>query len=197
MRLCYFSSSINSFFKRMPSHPVGLDVWFLVGPFLYFHNMWTVKALARRCWCAGLPEHWLVTDVISSIISWAGCNVVLHLGDVSKRCWLHNCQWPWSDRVSVQGLLFAQACLSHYLGFLQYCLHVHTRKVIQLQWHDANPTEHFTCNKVFHWLRHVIDSTTHRGGRHCNWTLYPRYLTLLSFRGDFAEPTWDSLTEDL
>ena len=34
---------------RMRSHPVGLDVWFLVGPFVYFHTscVQTVKALAR------------------------------------------------------------------------------------------------------------------------------------------------------
>ena len=32
------------------SHPVGLDVWFLVGPFVYFHTscVRTAKALARR-----------------------------------------------------------------------------------------------------------------------------------------------------
>ena len=37
MRLWYFSSSVNSFFKRarMRSHPVGLHVWCLVGPFVY------------------------------------------------------------------------------------------------------------------------------------------------------------------
>ena len=33
----------------MRSHPVGLDVWFLVGPFPYFHTSWMriAKALAR------------------------------------------------------------------------------------------------------------------------------------------------------
>ena len=46
MRLWYFSSSVNSFFKRcMRSHPVGLDVWFWVGPFAYFHAscVWTAR----------------------------------------------------------------------------------------------------------------------------------------------------------
>ena len=44
---------------RIHIHPVGLDVWFLVGPFVYFHTLCvrTVKALAY---------------VISTIISWAG-----------------------------------------------------------------------------------------------------------------------------
>ena len=34
---------------RMHNHPVGLDIWFLVGPFVYFHTscVRTVKALAR------------------------------------------------------------------------------------------------------------------------------------------------------
>ena len=100
MRLWYFSSSINSFFKRgtkepcheimvlfilhkfilqtcMRSHPVGLDVRFVVGPFVYFHTLCvrTVKALARLRGCAGSPEPSLVAYVISTIISWAGSNV--------------------------------------------------------------------------------------------------------------------------
>ena len=38
---------------HMPSHPVELDVWFFIGPFVYFHTscVWTVKALARLCGC--------------------------------------------------------------------------------------------------------------------------------------------------
>ena len=57
----------------MCSHSVGLDVWFLVGPFVYFHTscVRTVKALARLRQCAGSPEPSLVAYVISTIISWA------------------------------------------------------------------------------------------------------------------------------
>ena len=56
---------------HMHSHPVGLDVWFLVGPFVYFHSscMWTVKALARLHRFAGSPEPSLVAYVKSTIIS--------------------------------------------------------------------------------------------------------------------------------
>ena len=59
---------------RMRSHPVGLDVWFLVGPFVYFHTscVRTAKALARLRGCAGSPEPSLVAYVISTKISWAG-----------------------------------------------------------------------------------------------------------------------------
>ena len=59
---------------RMPSHPVGLDVWFFVKPFVYFHTscVWTVKALARLRECTGLSEPLLVAYVISTIISRAG-----------------------------------------------------------------------------------------------------------------------------
>ena len=58
----------------MRSHPVGLDVWFLVEPFVYFHTscVWTAMALARLRRCAGSPEPLLVAYVISTIISWAG-----------------------------------------------------------------------------------------------------------------------------
>ena len=64
---------------RMRSHPVGLDVWFLVGPFVYFHTscVRTAKALARLPGCAGSPEPSLVAYVISTIISWA-CSIIAH-----------------------------------------------------------------------------------------------------------------------
>ena len=43
---------------RMRSHPVGLDVWFLVRPFVYFNTLYvqTAKALARPRGCAGSPD---------------------------------------------------------------------------------------------------------------------------------------------
>ena len=61
---------------HMRSHPVGLHVWFLVGPFVFFRTscVRTAKALARLCGCAGSPEPSLVAYVISTIISWAGSN---------------------------------------------------------------------------------------------------------------------------
>ena len=51
------------FQTRMRSHLVGLDVWFLAGPFVYFHTscVRTAKALAR---CAGSPEPSLVAYVL-------------------------------------------------------------------------------------------------------------------------------------
>ena len=56
---------------RMRSHPVWLDVWYLVWPFFYFHTscVRTTKALARLRGCAGSPEPSLVAYVISTIIS--------------------------------------------------------------------------------------------------------------------------------
>ena len=58
---------------RMLSH-----IWFLVGPFVYFHSscVRTAKALARLRRCAGKPEPSLVAYVISTITSWAGSNGV-------------------------------------------------------------------------------------------------------------------------
>ena len=60
----------------MHSLPMGLDVWFLVGPFVYFHTLCvrTAKSLVRLRECAGSPEPSLVTYVIRTIISWAGSN---------------------------------------------------------------------------------------------------------------------------
>ena len=61
---------------RMRSYTVGLDAWFLVWPFEYFHTpcVRTAMALARLRGCAGLPEPSLVAYVIITIISWADSN---------------------------------------------------------------------------------------------------------------------------
>ena len=66
---------------RMRSHPVGLDVWFLVGPFVYFHTscVRTAKALVRLRGCAGSPEPLLVAYVIRNhnLMSWLISNMQL------------------------------------------------------------------------------------------------------------------------
>ena len=74
---------------RMRSHPMGLDVWFLVGPFVYFHTSCfrTAKALARLRGCAGSPEPSLVAYVISTIISWAGSNGLRNRSVLVVNCW--------------------------------------------------------------------------------------------------------------
>ena len=71
---------------RMRSHPVGLDVWFLVGPFVYFHTFWgrTAKALARLRGCAGSPEPLLVAYMIRTITSWVGSNDVMGIEEENK-----------------------------------------------------------------------------------------------------------------
>ena len=65
----------------MCSHPVGLDVWFLIGPFVYPHTSWvgTATALARLRGCAGSPEPSLIAYVIRTVISWAGSNSIFGL----------------------------------------------------------------------------------------------------------------------
>ena len=73
---------------RMRSHPVGLDVWLLVRSFVYFHTscVQTVQALARLRGCAGSPEPLLVAFVLSTIISWAGSNVLYSIMMPSILC---------------------------------------------------------------------------------------------------------------
>ena len=53
----------------MRSHPVGLDVRFFVGSFVYFHSSCarTATALVRLRRCAGSPEPSLIAYVISTI----------------------------------------------------------------------------------------------------------------------------------
>ena len=64
---------------HMRSHPVGLDVWFLVIPFIFFYTscVRTAKALWRLHGRTGSPEPSLVAYVLSTIISWAGSFVGL------------------------------------------------------------------------------------------------------------------------
>ena len=56
---------------RMRSHLVGLDVWCLVGPFVYFRAscVRTAKVLARRRRCANSPEPSLSLSVLWSMCS--------------------------------------------------------------------------------------------------------------------------------
>ena len=61
---------------HMCSHPVGFDVWCLVGPFIYFHTSCVRTAkdqMARLCRCAGSSEPSLVTykcDKYHNLMSW-------------------------------------------------------------------------------------------------------------------------------
>ena len=59
---------------RMRSHPVALDVWFLVR--LSSTSILHVYEQRRLCGCAGSPEPLLFAYVISTIISWAGSNIL-------------------------------------------------------------------------------------------------------------------------
>ena len=71
---------------RMRSHTVGLDVWFLVGSFIYFHIscVRTAMALAKLRRCAGSPEPLLIAYVVSTIISWACSYTGLNIEQVRK-----------------------------------------------------------------------------------------------------------------
>ena len=57
---------------RMRSHPVGLDVWFLVGPFVYFHILCvqTAKALMSRLAWAFAGS---LCDKYQNLMSWLIC----------------------------------------------------------------------------------------------------------------------------
>ena len=61
------------FQTRMRSHPVGLDVWFLVGPIVY--SLLHVCEQRRLWWdCTDAQTRLSIRYVISTISSWAGSN---------------------------------------------------------------------------------------------------------------------------
>ena len=79
----------------MRSQLVELHVWFLVGPFVYLHIscVRTSKDPARLHGRAGSHEPSLVAYVISTIISWAGSNLVfgfLYYHFLLWSYWLHS-----------------------------------------------------------------------------------------------------------
>ena len=95
--------------RYMCSHPVGLDVWFLVGPFIYFHTsvceqqrLWWDCMHARLRGCAGSPEPSLVAYVISTTISWAVSNVHVQ----GQKCLLNHLRSNFYD-LTVPLILFS------------------------------------------------------------------------------------------
>ena len=110
---------------RMRSHPMGLNVWFLVGPFVYFDAscVRTAMALARLRGCAGSPEPSLVAYVISTIISWAGSFgkvfhkvdswLTVHINVYRQTCWTDR-DWHITDS---RGLKFGKCHATNTLGY--------------------------------------------------------------------------------
>ena len=90
---------------RMHSHPVGLNVWFSVGPFVYSHTscVRTANALARLRGCAG----WLawafagrLCDKYHKLMSW------LIFNDT-------DCQWLQEENTSTLKVLVVSPPKSH------------------------------------------------------------------------------------
>ena len=129
----------------MGSHPVGQDVWFLVGSFVYFHTLcvWTAKALARLCECAGLPEPSLLAYVISNIILWAGSFYELLLATPTH--------WA-SHRINRTTVTFRRSLLFYFLSFffLNQCGMNSNKKKINLWCHSIHP-----FNEVFGMIQYV------------------------------------------
>ena len=117
------SSSVNSFSKRAcAAIQWGLDVWYFIGPFVYFHIscVRTAKALARLRGCAGSPEPSLVAYVISTIISWAGSKDHLEEMKSSNRPNLGKLRMTYYQRI-----LFSDYLLSHFMNSNCKCKAVH------------------------------------------------------------------------
>ena len=76
----------------MRSHPVGLDVWFLVGPFVYFHTscVRTAKALVRLCGCAVFPEPSRFAYKYHNLMSWLKCTSCYTNHTISVQLYVNN-----------------------------------------------------------------------------------------------------------
>ena len=85
---------------RMCRNPLGLHVWYLVRPFVYFHTLCvrTAKALIR----AVSPEPLLFAYAISTIISWAGsfrCRQTISRAIFSNKLAVKMCNKHFEDRL--------------------------------------------------------------------------------------------------
>ena len=132
---------------RMLSHPVGLDVWFLVDPLsTSILHVCEQRRLARLCECAGSPKSSLVAYVISNIISWAG----------SFGFFFRNYHFVSIFGKSSMSLSFMVNIKSHFITQITInlcklcrCIHAHTNHY----WiFDLVPTSHFTYS---HGLIHL------------------------------------------
>ena len=73
MRFWHLSPSVNSIFKHAcAAIHLGLHVWFLVRPFVFFHTLCVRTAMARLRGCAVSPGLSLFAYTISTMISWTG-----------------------------------------------------------------------------------------------------------------------------
>ena len=105
---------------RMRSHPVRLDIWFLVRSFVYFHTLCvlTAKAVLRLRGCAGSHQPSLVAYAISTIISWAGSFLLFHKASLHvKRAMLGV-----EHGISRARVLIPCNCYSS--GYMTYTLHI-------------------------------------------------------------------------
>ena len=163
-----FSSSVNSFFNMHAQHPLGLDVWFLVGPFVYFHTscVRTAKAQPSLHKCAGSPEPSLVAYVISTIISWAGSVVARSLWvldySVSYHIWFKS--WAMqgdtmsSGRIHVQRSFRKFACALNKFWLVEsWFLETWSSGSRYIAQRNANEQQPFTVWCIC-----------------CHWTMYPK-----------------------
>ena len=60
------------------------------------------------------------------------------------------CSWPHMLAISKVLRHVAEQAGLNLFPTTKNTLH----QVISIQWHDTNPTEHFSCNNFFHWPRH-------------------------------------------
>ena len=129
-------------------HPLGLDVWFLVGPFVCFHTscVRTAKALARLRRCPISPEPLLFAYAISTINSWAGSIAFIKPDAImiKQKNNNNNCKWGWPD--------FLHSCskcqMSQYLDCWWYSSTMRSCK----SWHfqDLASFYHRQSSKIGH-----------------------------------------------
>ena len=130
MRLWYFLPRKLILQTCMISHPVGLDVWFFVVPFVYFLTsyVWTAKAVARL-----RKDH----NLMSCLISYCYKYILFCLIFMLEHCCLsrlsvHESQWTFS----ILFFLFCDSvrtCIGHCHINLIFDTNVHKSPIIILQ----------------------------------------------------------------
>ena len=130
----------------MCSHPEGLNVWFLVEPFVYFHTscVRTAKALVRL----GSPEPLLVADVICTIISWAG-SIIIWEKKRKFKGYLFSCRHGGNVKCDLGQAVYRWHCVSYscrcirspFSGFLSILSRLCFSPVKHIWWHSWKGTK--------------------------------------------------------
>ena len=151
----------------MRSHPVELDVWFLVGPFIYFHtsHVQTAKARMRRLARAFAGG---ICDKYHNLMSW----LKYLYGVKSKWCEIENVFGLEIIILKTSGLYVLEHPLNLHVNWTSINLHVNWTSInLHVNWTAINLHVNWTSiNLHVNWTSINLHVNWASINLHVNWT---------------------------